>query len=406
VVITGVGVVSCIGQGKDDFWRGILAEKTGLQRIQRFDASPYRARVGGEIRDFRPADHFDARQLKRLDRHTQMALVSARMAVADAGLAAGTAKRDPRWGISLGTALGGIAEAEQAHVAFLREGLKSVNPMLAIQIFGGSSSSNLSIELGLTGPCYTSSNSCASGTMAIGEAYRYIRDGYADRMLAGGSEAPLNPLTFGAFDQIHCMSAQEDPARACRPFDRNRDGFVMAEGAGMLMLESEESARGRGADVYGEIRGYACNSDAYHMTASLADGECAARCIRDALEDAGIRPEEIDYINAHASSTPMNDRNETTAIKRALGDHARRVAVSGTKPFHGHPLGATGAIEAVTCALALRHQHIPPTLHLEERDPDCDIDCVPLHGRSAHVRVALSNSFGFGGVNASIVLAK
>lgn len=404
-MVTGLGVLTCIGQGKEAFWQGILAEKTGLRRIQRFDTAPYRAKVGGEIRDFRPQDHFDARQLKRLDRHTQMALVCARLAMADAGLEVERGVRHPRWGASLGTALGGIAEAEAEHTAFLRDGMRSVNPMLAIQIFGGSSSSQISIEFGLTGPCFTSSNSCASGTMAIGEAYRSVREGETDLMLAGGAEAPLCPLTFGAFDRIHCMSAREDPSAACCPFDRRRDGFVMAEGAALLVLESAEHAQARNAFVYGELRGYARNSDAYHMTASLPDGECAARCMRDALADAGLDPFEVDYINAHASSTPINDRNETLAIKRVLGEHARQVAISGTKGFYGHPLGATGAIEAVVSALALRHQHIPPTLHLQERDPDCDLDYVPVTGRDGAVKVAMSNSFGFGGANASIVLA-
>jgi 3-oxoacyl-[acyl-carrier-protein] synthase II len=406
VVITGLGVISCIGQGKENFWKGILAEKTGIRRVQRFDTSGYRAKTAGEVNEFKPLDFFEAKRIKRLDRYAQMALVCAKMAMLDSGLKLEPGARNARWGASMGTALGGISEAEDQHSVFMKQGIQSVNPMLALLVFGGSSSSNISIEFGLTGPCTTASNSCASGNMAVGDGYRFIRDGYADVMLTGAAEAPLCPLTFAAFDIIHTMSTIEDPSQSCCPFNAKRDGFVMGEGAGMLVLESEEHALKRGARIYGEVLGYGLSSDAYHMTASLPSGECAARCMTDALKDAGVSPSEVDYINAHGSSTPMNDRNETTAIKLAFNSHSKKVAISGTKGYHAHALGATAAMEAVTCALALHHQHIPPTIHLTEPDPTCDLDYTPLHGRRADVNITLSNAFGFGGVNASVVFKR
>ena len=406
MVITGLGAITCIGHGKEGLWKGILAEKTGIRRVQRFDTSQYRAKTAGEVNDFDPLNFFEAKRLRRLDRYAQMALVCAKMAMLDADLSWKPGVRHPCWGVSMGAALGGISEAEEQHSVFVQKGVQFINPLLALLVFGGSSSSNISIEFGFTGPCTTVSNSCASGTIAIGEGARYIREGYADVMLTGGAEAPLSPLTFAAFDLIHTMSGIENPAASCCPFSIQRDGFVMAEGAGMLVLESEEHARARGARVYAEFLGYSLNSDAYHMTASLPSGECAARCMKDALQDAGLGPEEIDYINAHGSSTPINDKNETIAIKRALGKHAHRVAISGTKAYHGHALGATGAMEAVIGVQILEHQFIPPTLHLEHPDPECDLDYTPLHGRSFSVNTVLSNSFGFGGVNATIILGR
>ncbi|MDD2706376.1 MAG: beta-ketoacyl-[acyl-carrier-protein] synthase family protein [Verrucomicrobiae bacterium] len=407
VVITGMGAITCAGLNKEDLWASLLSGKTGIGPLKRFAPVSCRARCAGEINNFDPARELAGRRCKRMDRHTQLALACALHACADAGLSAQPPPSpNPRWGASLGTALGGIADAEQQHAIFLREGLRGISACLAIQIYGGASSSNLSIELGLRGPCFTSSNSCASGAIAIGEAFRYIRDGYADLMVAGGAEAPLQPLTFGAFDLIHTMSSNPDPQNACRPFDAQRDGFVMAEGAAMLILESEEHALSRGVQPCAELAGYSLNSDAHHMTASLPGGEAAARCMTQALQDAGLTPREVDYVNAHASSTPMNDRNETRAIKRAFGNHASRLAISGTKACYGHPLGASGAIETVLCAMAIRHQCLPPTLNLLHPDPDCDLDYVPLTPRSAPIRSILSNSFGFGGVNACLVLKK
>ncbi len=406
VVITGLSVISCIGIGLENFWNGILKEKTGIRRITRFDPSPFDAKTAGEIHDFDPLQFFDAKRMKRLDRYAQMAMACAKMAVRDSKLPWKPGNRNERWGTSMGSALGGISEAEEQHTRFLHKGIRAINPMLALLVFGGSSSSNISIEFGLMGPCSTVSNSCASGNIAIGEGYRFIRDGYADVMLVGAAEAPLSPLTFAAFDVIHTMSDIDDPERSCAPFSATRSGFVMGEGAGMLVLETEEHARLRGARIYGEIKGYSLNSDAFHMTSSLESGECAARCMKDALTDAGLKPEQIDYINAHASSTTMNDRNETTAIKKVFGNQASRIPISGTKGYYAHSLGATSAIEAVLCTLAIENQRIPPTLHLHEPDPLCDLDCTPLQGRSSPLQNVLSNAFGFGGVNSSIIFGK
>jgi 3-oxoacyl-[acyl-carrier-protein] synthase II len=406
VVVTGLGAISCIGSGKDDLWNGILAEKTGIQKIERFDTSKYRAKTGGEVTKFDATDFFDAKRVRRLDRYAQMALVCAKMAMLDSGLKLEPQARNSRWGASMGTALGGISEAEDQHSVFMNKGIRSVNPMLALLVFGGSSSSNISIEFGLTGPCTTASNSCASGNIAIGEAYRFIRDGYADVMLTGAAEAPLSPLTFAAFDLIHTMSEIEDPQFSCCPFDSRRNGFVMSEGGGMLVLESEKHAKARGARIYAEVLGYSLNSDAFHMTSSLPSGECAARCMQDALDVAGVKPEEVDYINAHGSATQMNDKHETKSIKMVFKDSAHEIPISGTKAYHGHALGATAALEAVICSLAIKNQHIPPTLHLEKPDSDCDLDYTPNKGRKADLDVLISNAFGFGGVNSCIVLGR
>lgn len=406
VVVTGLGAISCIGNGKENLWNGILAEKTGIQKIRRFDTSKYRAKTGGEVNDFNATDFFEAKRIRRLDRYAQMALVGAKMAMLDSGLKIEPQSRNSRWGASMGTALGGISEAEDQHSVFINKGIRSVNPMLALLVFGGSSSSNISIEFGLTGPCTTASNSCASGNIAIGEAYRFIRDGYADVMLTGAAEAPLAPLTFAAFDLIHTMSEIQDPQFSCCPFDSRRNGFVMSEGAGMLVLESEEHAKSRGAHIYAEVLGYGLNSDAFHMTSSLPSGECAARCMQDALDDAEIKPEKVDYINAHGSATPMNDRNETKSIKTVFKDAAYQIPISGTKAYYGHALGATAAMEAVICALALKNQHIPPTLNLEKPDSECDLDYTPNKGRKAKLDVLISNAFGFGGVNSCIVMGR
>jgi 3-oxoacyl-[acyl-carrier-protein] synthase II len=343
--------------------------------------------------------------LKRLDRASQFAVASALLALDDARLPWSRQTPQPRVGVSFGSALGGIAQAESEHVRFLKKGPHGVNPTLALQIFGGAAHANIAIECGFRGPGTTNSNSCASGVIAVGEAMRYIREGRADVMIAGGTEAPLSPLTFGAFDTIKTMSRwQGEPPLACRPFDLHRDGFVMGEGAASLVLEEYEHAVKRGAHLYAEVAGYALNNEAFHMTTPLPSGESVVACLRETLADAGMEPGEIDYINAHASSTQLNDVNETMCIKTVFGDHARRLAVSGTKAFTAHPLGATGAIETAICALALDEGYLPPTLHHRNADPRCDLDIVPNEGRSQPLRAAMNNAFGFGGINASVVL--
>jgi 3-oxoacyl-[acyl-carrier-protein] synthase II len=405
VVITGVGPITCIGTGRAAFWENIRAGRSGISRVTGFDTSELKAHCGGEIRDWDPTTFFPPHRLKRLDRYAQFSVASALLALEDAGFAWSRDQPTARVGVSFGTALGGIANAETEHQHFLKKGARGVNPTLALQVFGGSAHSNIAIECGFRGPGTTNSNSCASGVISVGEAMRYIRDDMADVIIAGGAEAPLSPLTFGAFDFIKTMSRWEgDPPFACKPFDRERDGFVMAEGAASLVVEEYAHARSRGARIYAEVLGYALSNEAWHMTTPLPGGEAVIACMRDALADARVAPEQIDYINAHASGTQMNDSNECLAIKAVFAEHAARLAVSGTKAFTGHPLGATGAMETAICALALHEGYVPPTLHHRTPDPACDLDIVPNVGREQPVRFAMNNAFGFGGINSVLVL--
>ena len=404
VVITGIGAVTPIGTGVRGLWDGILANRSGITEITAFDASGLRTKVAGEVRDFRPSDYVTGKNAKRMDRFASLAVASARMAVEDAGI---ELSKCPGAGVVMGSALGGLSFAEEQHNIYREHGLKSVNPNLALLVFGASSSCHMAIEFGLKGPNLTNSNSCSSGTVAVGEAFEMIRAGRADVLLAGGAEAPLSPLTFSSFTIIHAMTARNsDPAGSCRPFDKGRDGFVMGEGGAVLVMETLDHALSRGAKVYAEVLGYGLTNDAFHMTSSRDDGECAAEAISIAMRQAGITASDLGYINAHGSSTVMNDRNETTAIKRALGDAAYDIPISGTKPFHAHPLGATGAIEAAICALAIREEYLPPTLNLTDPDPDCDLDYIPLTGRKERVDYILSNAFGFGGMNAALVFGR
>ncbi len=406
VVIAGLGPVTCIGKGVDGFWKGILAEKTGIGPITSFDVSGFGVRVAGEIRDWDPEEFFPTHRLKRLDRYAQFSVASAKLALDDAGIEYSREKPQDRIGVSFGTALGGVCKAEEQYIRFLKKGARGVQPTLAVQVFGGSAHSNIAIDFGFRGVGTTNSNSCASGTVSVGEALRYIRDDFADVVVAGGAEAPLTTITIGAFDIIKTMSRCEDPQLACRPFDKLRDGFVMGEGAASLILEELEHARARGAKIYAEVLGYSLNNDAFHMTTPLPSGDSCIRAMRDALADAQVAPEQIDYVNAHASSTQLNDSAETMSIKDVLGEHAKKIPVSGTKGYHGHPLGATGAIEAALCALALDRQWVPPTINYQNPDPACDLDVVPNHGRAAELNYVMSNSFGFGGINACIVLGR
>jgi 3-oxoacyl-[acyl-carrier-protein] synthase II len=407
VVITGIGPITSVGIGKENFWRGLRAEKSGIQAISSFDTSEFNAHCGGEIPNWMPEDYFPPHRLKRLDRYAQFAVASARMALDDAGISYSKEAPQDRVGVSFGTALGGIANAEYQHAHYLKKGTRGVNQTLALQVFGGSAHSNIAIEFGFRGVGTTNSNSCASGTVAVGEALRYIRDDFADVIVAGGAEAPLSPLTFGAFAIIKTMSQWTgDPALACRPFDAKRDGFVIGEGAASLIIEEFEHARSRGAHIFAEVLGYSLNNDAFHMTSPLPSGESSIRAMREALADAELAPDQIDYVNAHASSTQMNDSTEAMAIKQVFGDHAKRLLVSGTKAYTGHPLGATGAIEAAICSLAIDRKWAPPTLNRENPDPACDLDVIPHHGRDAELNYVLSNSFGFGGINSCVILGK
>ena len=406
VVVTGVGCVTPIGTGVEGLWDGLRARRSAVRAITRFDPSPFRSRIAAEIPDFHPLDFLEARRARRLDRYSQLAVVAALLALRDAALDLGREDRD-RVGASMGSALGGVGYAEEQVAVYARSGLKGVDPMLALSVFGGAASCNIAIEFGVTGPNSTNAMSCASGTIAVGDAFQAIRDGRADVMLAGGAEAPLAPLCYGAFAVIRAMSTRNDePAAASRPFDRERDGFVMGEGAAVLVLEERDRAVARGARVLAEVLGTAVTNDAWHMTAPRPDGGQAARCLTLALADAHVAPHEVEYVNAHGSSTPLNDKTETLAIRSAFGAHAPRLAVSGTKGYYGHPLGASGAIEAAVTALALARGWLPPTLNLSVRDPECDLDYLEGAGCERRVRVAVSNSFGFGGINAAVVLRR
>jgi 3-oxoacyl-[acyl-carrier-protein] synthase II len=406
VAITGIGCVTPIGTGVEELWKGLRAEKSAVTNITRFDPSIFRCQCAGEVKNFDAEQYLDARRVKRLDRFGQFSVVASKLAMEDSGLNLENENRE-RIGTMMGTALAGIAYAEEQAAQFMIGGIRNVDATLALAVFGGSSSCNIAIEFGVTGPNSTNGMSCASGTMAIGDAFRQIVDNRADVMIAGGAEAPLATLCFGAFALIRAMSTRnESPETASRPFDADRDGFVMGEGSAVLILEEWSHAVARGARIYAELIGYGTTNDAHHMTAPLPSGEQAARCMREALASAGVAANEIDYINAHGSSTPLNDPTETGAIKQVLGDHAYRIPVSSTKGYYGHALGASGAFEAAISALVLQRGWVPPTLNLVTPDAACDLDFVPGHGRDMQPEIVMSNSFGFGGINASLVLRR
>ena len=406
VVVTGIGAITPIGLQREGLWRGLRAQRSAVATVTRFDPSMFRSHNAAQVNDFVATDHLEQRRARRLDRFGHFSVVAAKMALEDASLDLQHEDRD-QIGTMMGSALGGVAYAEDQMGLFVREGLRAVDATLALAVFGGASSCNIAIELGVSGPNSTNAMSCASGTIAIGEAYRQIRDGYADVMIAGGAEAPLSLLCYGAFALIRAMSTRnDDPSTASRPFDRDRDGFVMGEGASILILEERERALARGARMYAELLGFGVTNDAHHMTAPLPSGRQAARAMQLALKDASITPNEVSYVNAHGSSTPLNDPTETLAIKATLGEHAYRVPVSGTKGYYGHALGASGAIEAAICALALEREWLPPTINHVAPDDACDLDYVPADGRNARVDVVLSNSFGFGGINAALVMGR
>lgn len=406
VVITGVGPITPIGTTRDCFWNGLQHQRSAVRSITRFDPSPFRSHNAAEINDFVPTDHIEAKRAKRLDRFAQFSVVGAQMALADAELDLAKEDRE-RVGANMGTALGGVSYAEGQLANYLTQGLRGVDATLALAVFGGAASCNIAIELGAMGPNSTNAMSCASGTIAIGDAFRQIRDGYADVMIAGGAEAPLAPLTFGAFALIRAMSTRnEDPEKASRPFDKDRDGFVMGEGAAVVILEEYGRAQARGAHIYAEILGYGTSNDAFHMTAPRPDGSQAARSMRLALKDAEVTPGEIDYVNTHGSSTPLNDSTETLAIKQVFGERAYQIPLSGTKGYYGHALGASGAIETAICALAIEREWLPPTVNLQVADDACDLNFLPGTGRKQRVEHVLTNSFGFGGINAALVLRR
>lgn len=406
VAITGIGPITAVGTGRDALLEGLRSARSPVRRVTRFDPSPWRSRLAAEVDDFDPGDFLDAKEVRRLDRFMHFAIGSTALALQDAGL--DPSEIDPdRVAVQFGSALGGVAYAEEQVGNLLTGGIRAVDPRVALTTFGGAASCGVAIQFGFTGPNATNAMSCASGTIAVGEAFRLIRDGTSEVAVAGGAEAPLAPLSFGAFALIRAMSTRnDDPERACRPFDQGRDGFVMGEGGCALVLERWDHAMARGARVYGEMAGYGTTNDAHHMTAPRPDGAQATRAMRLALRSAGLTPDSVDYVNTHGSSTPLNDATETDAVKQVLGDRAYDVPLGGTKPYHGHALGASGAMElAITC-LALENDWIPPVLNFEDGGAACDLDYVTGAGRDTRPDVCLSNSFGFGGINACLVIRR
>jgi 3-oxoacyl-[acyl-carrier-protein] synthase II len=407
--ITGLGLVTPIGTGVDAFRDGLRRASSPVKRIDRFDPSPFRSQVAAQVDDFDPLAFMPPKTARQLDRFSQFGMVAGRLALDDAGLRPGSdgAAAPERIGIYLGSALGGIAFAEEQHERYIEKGIRQVAPTLALAVFGGAAPANLGIALDVRGPILSTANSCASGSVGIGEALGDLRAGRVDAAIAGGCEIPLSPLAFGAFDIIRALSGghNDDPAHAARPFDAERDGFVMGEGAALVVLEDAEVAERRGATPYAELLGYGATSDAHHMVQPRADGREAARAATIALDDAGVEPGEIDYVNAHASSTPIGDVAEARAITLALGERAGTVPVSGTKAMYGHPLGASGAIEAAICALAIRDGWAPASVNLVEPEPELAglLPGLLREGRAGTYRRVLSTSFGFGGLNAALV---
>ncbi len=402
VVISGMGLITPLGTGARTFWDNLLSGKVAVGPLTRFECEEFPSRVAAQIDDFEPSDYLAKRRLQWTDRFSQLAVASAKLAVEDAKFSVDGNSADI--GVYTGSALGGLAFAEEQIDIFRREGLRAVRPLLTLSVFGGAAASNVAIEFGITGPTMANADSCAAGAIAIGEAYRAIKRGDVRAALAGGIEAPLAPLTFGAFTVARAMSTRnDDPATASRPFDAARDGFVMAEGAGMFVLERYDDAIRRGAPIYGEITGYGTSNDAFHMSAPLADGSQTAGALRRALDEARVLPSEVEAINAHGSSTRLGDRAEAIAFERVFGERLPKIPVSATKGQHGHALGATGAWEVAIAAMGMRDRVVPGAVNLEKRDEECPISCV-RETIAASARVVLSNSSGFGGINAALVL--
>jgi len=405
VVVTGMGIVTSLGSDLETFWNNLVAGKSGVSRIESFDVSEYPTQIAAEIKDFNPEDYIDRKEARRMDRFVQFAVAAGKMAVQDAGLELGVNVDSERVGVIVGSGIGGLGTWEEQHSILLEKGPKRVSPFFIPMMIANMASGQISMSIGAKGPNTTAVTACATGTHSIGDSFKLIQRGDADAMICGGAEATIRPTGLAGFCSMRAMSTRNDePEKASRPFDAERDGFVMGEGSGVLVLESLEHAVKRGARIYAEVIGYGMSGDAYHITDPDPDG--AARCMQRALKDAGIEPEAIDYINAHGTSTPVGDRSETLAIKKAFGDHAYKLAVSSTKSMTGHLLGAAGGIESVILALTLKNGVIAPTINLENRDPECDLDYVPNAARKSDVKMALSNSFGFGGHNATIVMRK
>jgi 3-oxoacyl-[acyl-carrier-protein] synthase II len=403
VVVTGLGVVTSLGHTVDAFWASLLAGQSGVRRVSLFDPASFACQIGAEVRDWDASQHMDPKEARRNDRYTHFGFVAAQQAFVDASLDMG--REDPdRVGVIIGSGIGGMFTYESQLKVLAERGPRKVSPFTIPSLIGNMCSGLVAIEIGARGPNFGLVSACATGTHALGEAAHTIRRGDADVMIAGGSEAAITPFAYASFCAMKAMSTRNDePQRASRPFDSHRDGFVMGEGAGILVLESLEHAEARGARVYCELAGYAGTCDAFHVTQPDPEGKGLSMAMKRALASAGVMPENVDYINAHGTSTPYNDKFETLAIKKVFGEHARRVAISSTKSMTGHLLGAAGGIESVICAKSIQTQSLAPTINLEDADPECDLDYIPNQARQATVRTVLSNNLGFGGQNAAVV---
>ena len=405
VVVTGLGAITPIGVGVDNFWNGIKEGKVGIKSIDRFDVTDYKAKVAGQIDDFNPADYMDVKAAKRMERFCQFAVAAAKEAMEDAGI--DMAKEDPyKVGVSVGSGIGSLDAIERDHKKLLEKGPGRVNPLLVPLMITNMAAGNVSIALGAKGKSLNVVTACATGTHSIGEAYRSIQCGDADVMIAGGTESAITPIGIGGFAALTALSTKIDPLDACKPFDKDRDGFVMGEGAGIVILESLEHAKARGAKIYAEIVGYGATSDAYHITSPADDGSGAARAMLNAIDEAGIAPAEAEYINAHGTSTHHNDLFETRAIKLAFGEAASKVKINSTKSMVGHLLGAAGAVEFIACVKSIENNYVHQTVGLKETEEECDLDYCMGSGVDMEVNYALSNSLGFGGHNASILVRK
>jgi 3-oxoacyl-[acyl-carrier-protein] synthase II len=406
VLVTGIGIVSPLGLDVATTWEGIVNGRSGVDFITAFDSEGFDTHFAAEVKGFEPENYLDRKVARRMDRFAQFAAVAAQEACRQAGLQPGST--DPyRIGVIIGSGIGGISTLSEQHEILLTRGPKRVSPFLIPMMLGDMASAQVSMVTGSMGANYCAVSSCSSGADALGQAWAMIRRGQEDIVLAGGSEAPVVPIAVAGFNALRALSRfNEDPSKASRPFDIQRDGFVMGEGAAVLVVESEESANRRGVTPMAEIRGYAATSDAHHLTEPMESGESAARAMTNAMAEAGVDPSEVDYVNAHGTSTPLNDRHETKAIKVALGEDAYRIPVSSTKSMTGHLLGSGGALEACFCILAMENSLVPPTINLSDPDPDCDLDYTPNQARTKEINVTLSNSFGFGGHNSVLILGK
>jgi 3-oxoacyl-[acyl-carrier-protein] synthase II len=406
VVITGMGAVTPLGIGVDETWAAMLAGKSGVGAITHFDATDFATKIAGEVKGFDPADYIEPKEIKKMDRFIHLAVAAAKMAMGQSGLDV-TEENAERVGVMVGSGMGGLIAIEKYHEIMLERGPRKITPFFIPMLIVNLASGQISIIYGAKGPNSAVVTACATGTHNVGDAFKIIQRGDADAMIAGGTESCITPMGIGGFNAMKALSTRNDePMRASRPFDAERDGFVMGEGAGVMVLEELEFAKLRGADILAEVAGYGLTGDAYHLTAPAPNGEGAARCIKMALNDAGMRPEEVDYVNAHGTSTKFNDEFETMAIKSALGPHAYKVPVSSTKSMTGHLLGAAGGVEAIVVVKSIIHGKVPPTINYENPDPECDLDYVPNAARDVKVDAALSNSFGFGGTNGCLLFKR